>query len=84
MEEIDDNYDVSVDIHETERLLKRIEKDIRKIWDNVIAPYKSDVCRSQILDRLTEDDYVKFYEFMISKNETYKKAMRLLDYLNKL
>ena len=76
--------DLGADIYKAEQILTRIEKDIRKLWKNVIIPYKQDICRSQILDKLNETDYIKFYEFMIQKNETYIKAKKLLDYLNGL
>ena len=72
------------DIYKAEQIITRLEKDIRKLWKYVIVPYKQDICRSQILDKLNETDYIKFYEFMIQKNETYIKAKKFLDYLNGL
>lgn len=84
-EEIEEeNYDIACEIYEAENMLRRMERDVRELWDNVIVPYKSDICRSQILDKLDEYDYVKFYDFMITKNRAYRKAKRLLDFLNEL
>ena len=77
-----DEPNIIADIQEAEEILQQIEKDIRKLWKEVIIPYKQDQCRAQILDNLTELDYDKFYQFMIQNNETYQKMIKYLDYLN--
>lgn len=80
--DIEEQPNIYDEILETEMILKKIEKDIRKIWYDVILPYKMDLCRAQILDKLNDDDYDKFYNFMLDHNDTYKKAKKFLEYLN--
>jgi len=74
--------DIYDEIYETEMIIRKIEKGIRKLWYEVILPYKQDLCRAQILDKLDDSDYVKFYEFMITHNKAYQKATKFLEYLN--
>ena len=74
--------DIYDEIQKTEMTIKKIEKGIRKLWYDIILPYKQDLCRAQILDKLDDSDYVKFREFMLEHNEAYKKAKRFLEYLN--
>ena len=76
--------DILDDIYRTEQIIEDIEKDIKKLWNNVIMRYKDDLCRSQILDKLDEHSYNDFYRFMIKNNRTYKKATKLLKYLHNL
>ncbi len=76
--------EVAIEIQEVEGILKRIEKDIKKIWFEVIKPYKMNIEKAQILDKIDSEDYIKFYEFMIRNNRPYNKAKTLLDYLHTL
>ena len=69
------------DVHEVEMIINQIEMDIERIWNNVILPYKMDICRAYILDKIDENEYHKFYEFMITHNEAYKKAKEFLAYI---
>lgn len=45
------------------------EKEIRSLWNNVIIPYIKNNNTSQILNRLSEESYEIFRNFMIR----YKK-----------
>jgi len=83
--EINEDFpDIDNSIYETEMIIEKIENDIYELWQNVIIPYKRDLCRSQILDDIDEYEYGEFLGFMIDNNKTYKKAVKLLDYLKKL
>ena len=45
-----------------------MENDIKKLWDNVILSYLENVNSKKILNKLTNLDYDKFYDFMINSN----------------
>lgn len=57
-------------INELEKIQNKIEKDIRSIWEDIINPYINNKYKQQVLDCLTENDYHKFYNFMIMNNKT--------------
>jgi|AntRauTorckE6833_2_1112554.scaffolds.fasta_scaffold10682_5 hypothetical protein len=78
----DSEDNLQLDKEYYEDCILKMEKDIRELWDNVIIPYRNDYNSNYLLDKLTNNDFDKFYEFMIYNNptcimlyENYKKFM---------
>ena len=55
------------EIEEIENEINIIERRIKELWNNVMIPYLQTDNR-QILTNLDENDYNKFYSYMIKKN----------------
>ena len=55
------------EIEEIENEINIIERRIKELWNNVMVPYLQTDNR-QILTNLDENDYNKFYSYMIKKN----------------
>lgn len=71
------------ELEEIEYKINKIEKEIKELWDNVMVPYLNNYNR-QILINLTENDYIKFYEFIIKNNSDIKSLYnRYYDLINK-
>jgi hypothetical protein len=62
----------------TESLQIKMTDDLKKIWFNVIVPYINNGNQAQILNNLSENDFHKFYKFMIAKNNTCVTINQLL------
>jgi hypothetical protein len=80
MHNINDNRKDQL-IYDVENLILEIENDIRKLWDNVIIYYINNH-KCQILDKLTEHDYTKFFDFMIKNCKPYQSSLNYLRILN--
>ena len=61
--------------------LASMDKDIKSIWYTTIVPYIENYNSNYVLNKLTKDDYPKFYKFMVENNPTYNI---INDNLNKL
>jgi hypothetical protein len=55
--------------------LDRLNNDIYVLWRNVILPYISNLTNRNVLTKLSELDYDKFYKFMIEQNEVCKDIL---------
>lgn len=64
------NYlDPQDELAELYSIREKMENDIKGLWESVIVPYLNDFRYNDILNKLTENDYHKFYEYMINNNE---------------
>jgi hypothetical protein len=64
------------EIEALEETFKKIEKDI---WVNIFIPYLNNINCRQILDKLTVNDYYKFYYFMINNNPLCQHIIKKLN-----
>lgn len=53
----------------------KMDKEIKALWDNVIKPYLDNIYSKQILDKLTDMDYDKFYYFMLTNSPVCMEIM---------
>ena len=60
------DFEIS-ELDELENEINMVEKKIKELWNNVMVPYLQSEQR-QILVKLTEDDYIKFYNYIVKKN----------------
>ena len=71
----DENFNYSDDYLQQDKKycedsMLKMENDIRELWDNIILPYLNDYNSNYLLDKLTDKDFDKFYEFMLYNNST--------------
>jgi len=55
------------DIRTLENEIKKVEGQIRELWNNIMVPYLENADK-QILNNLTCYDYSKFFDFIITNN----------------
>lgn len=67
---LDDEY-----THSDENNLEKIEKDIKKLWDEIIKVYLKDINNKQILNKLSKYDYNKFFDFIIKESTSYNNII---------
>lgn len=74
-EEEDENYDYD-ELMELYEVKKKMEKDMKELWENVVCRYIEHCDEQQILMKLSPKyDYDKFYGFMVENNEMYKYVL---------
>lgn len=56
--------------------LERFDRITKSLWDEVIVPYLRNYKSNYILDKLTENDYDKFYELMVSTNPLHSEIVK--------
>lgn len=78
---VDSNDCVMDQIYMLEKILNKIEIDIKLLWDDIILPYLNDVNKRKILYKLIERGYPEFYKFMINNNNTYNTVINKLNIL---
>lgn len=66
---------------ELEKIREKMEENIRELWDNVIVCYLDNYRDRQILNRLTINDYDKFYKWMLYNNNHYQYVCDRIQYL---
>lgn len=79
-----ENFNLNLEIMNLENQIELMEKHIKLLWDNVIVSYLTNYEKRQILNKITENDYNKFYKFMINKNSSCKYMIEKLNYLYSL
>ena len=89
----EDNIDMSIymknvnknkkedEMIELEEMDKKLQENIRSLWNNIMLPYIENINEKQILFQLTKMDYYKFHSFMINNNEICQYIYSRLDYL---
>jgi len=69
-----DLYD---ELYKQEEIIDKIYSDIDILWENVMKPYLENIYSKEVLNKLSDDDYEKFFKFICSNctvlNDTYKK-----------
>ena len=58
----ENSYENETEYENLEKINEKMNKDIRCLWENVIVPYLRNDTEKQILNKLDEHDYIKFYE----------------------
>lgn len=58
-----------------------MEKHINELWQNVIIPYLHNYNERQIINKIMENDYDKFYNFMINHNQMFRYINQRIIYL---
>lgn len=61
--------------------LDKMENDIKLLWIDVLLPEISATGNKKILHNITENDYNKFYTYMINNSPAYNVAFRKLQSL---
>ena len=51
-----------------------MNEQIRELWDNVMIPYLTN-CNKEILGKINEGDYVKFYAYMVKNNRVCQEIL---------
>lgn len=60
------------ELENLERISNKMNEDIRNLWDNVVVPYLRNDDQKQILGKLNEHEYIKFYKFMVENSDFCK------------
>jgi hypothetical protein len=56
-------------------LMLYFDECVRDLWNDIIRPYITNINQINVLNKLTENDYIKFYNFMKEESDIYKKIM---------
>lgn len=64
--------DPIVQYRELTKVIKKMDLDIKHLWDTVMIPYLVNIYDREQLMGMTEWDYSKFYAYMINNNQTCK------------
>lgn len=73
----------NLEISELEDCINNMDGNIVSIWNHIIVPYLKNDSEKQILGKLTENDFDKFYSFMVNSNEIRKSNYDRLMFLKK-
>ena len=80
LENNDSNYDELIELYEVK---KKMEKNMKELWENVICRYVELCNEKQILEELSSKyDYNKFYGFMLKHNDMYKYVLERITELS--
>lgn len=56
------------DLIKNEQIQEKIKNDLKNIWDDILVPHMNN-CNSNVLSKLREDDFYKFYGYVNKYSE---------------